>query len=294
MTGDAKFDLDAILGPDSNPDDRALLVAQLSAALGNGDGSQSPDVAQLAAYLDNGLTEDERLSVQRQLCASAAAQADVESATALLETVQNLAQRPSPAVMRQARDLMMAAVIQPKPQPTFWQRLSEPRVKIGLGFAFASLLAMITWNVKTGMVVTQVASTSATSNRDGNLSQEAITGATLGQTTTSTAAPSSQTWGAIALSSAGGGYGISHGAPTQELASAVAVTDCIARHGVNCRVAIAGQGQCFALASQPGGVPATAAAENYNDAQRKAIAACNAAQKDAAPCTIAKTFCSGR
>jgi hypothetical protein len=318
MTGDPDFDLEAILGPDADPERRARLATMLSDALADEHDVQTSDVAKLAAYLDQGLTESERQSFQRDLCKSAIARADVESAADLLETVQNSTQRPSRAVMRHAGNVMMAAAAQleperehrmvaaasprskpessrvaaasPRPQPTFWQRLSTPRAKIGLGLAFASLAAVLVWNAETGMNVSQVATKGTSQGHE--VSQEAIVGASPDHAATSTA-QSPQIWGAIALSSDGSTYGISHGETSQELARAIATTDCIARHGVNCRVVIAGQGQCFALAGQAGGVPTAAVAENYNDAKSRAMAACNATPKGVVPCTVTEAFCSG-
>ncbi len=317
MTGDPNFDLEALLGPDADPDHRARLAALLSNALADEQDGPAPDIAELAAYLDQGLTEDKKQSFHQDLCKSAIARADMESAADLLETVQNSTERPSPAMMRQAGNIMMAAAAElwrkqdygmvaaaaprreqgygmaaaavPRPRQTFWQRLSTPRVKIGLGLAFASLVAVLVWNAESGMNGSQVASNGPAQDHD--MSQQAIVGATPNHAATS--AVQLLTWGAIALSSDGKTYGISHGAATQDLARAIATTDCIARHGLNCRVAIAGQGQCFALASQSGGVPVAAAAENDSYAQSRAMATCNAAQKSAASCTVVKAFCSG-
>src|SRR5207245_7827554 len=102
-----------ILGeePAGDPDHRARLVAGLSAALESGKSPPSADIAQLAAYLDQGLTEEEKLSLYQELQASAAARVDLESAIRLLETGDTSAQRPSAAVMARARDIVIVTPI---------------------------------------------------------------------------------------------------------------------------------------------------------------------------------------
>lgn len=312
MTDNPNFDLEALLGPDADPDRRAQLAALLSEALAGNHEGPAPDIAELAAYLDQDLTESERLSFHQNLSKSAIGRADLESAAELLVTVQNSAERPSPAIMRQAANVMMAAAAQarqeqgygmvaaagggrvhaaaalPQSQKTFWQRFLKPRAKIGLGLAFASLVAVLVWNAQRGM---DGSSPLASNGPDRDVSQQAVAGATPKHSIPSPAQP--QTWGAIALSSDGKAYGISNGAATQELAGAFATTDCIAHHGLNCRIAVAGQGQCFALAAPPDGVSVAAAAENASEAQNRAMAACRSAQNSTASCSVAKTFCSG-
>jgi Domain of unknown function (DUF4189) len=318
MTGDADFSLEALFGPGGDPDRRERLAALLSDGLADEQYVQPPDIAEIAAYLDQGLSESERQAVQQNLSKSAVARADMESAADLLEIVQNSTERPSGAVMHQAANVMMAAAAQLRhehgyrtvaaagersgPQSpivpaaahqhprTFWQRLSGQRVQIGLGFAFASLIAFLVWNAQTGLTTVQAPPDTPNGHPYG--SQQAIT--STNEHLPAVAAPFSQSWGAIAVSSEGNAYGISHGATTEKMARTAAMTDCIARHGLNCRVTVAGQGQCFALAGRAEGMPSTAAAESYDDAQRRAIAACRAARGNAAVCNIDEAFCSGR
>ncbi len=112
MTGDADFSLEALFGPDGDPDRRERLAALLSDGLADEQRVQPPDIAEIAAYLDQGLSESEEQAVQQNLSQSAVARADMESAADLLEIVQNSTERPSGAVMHQAANVMMAAAAQ--------------------------------------------------------------------------------------------------------------------------------------------------------------------------------------
>ena len=126
MNGKSDIDIDAILGdePGSDPDFRAQLVARLSVALESRNPLPPADVMQIAAYLDQGMTEDEKLDLYNRLSGSAANYADLESAIDLLETVQNSPQRPSAAVMALAREIL-------KPdsrQGSDWRRVADNRL----------------------------------------------------------------------------------------------------------------------------------------------------------------------
>ena len=183
MTDDADFDLETLFGLDGDPDHWARLAALLSDALADEKPGQAPDIAEIAAYLDQGLSESEKRTLHQDLSSSAVARADMESAAELLETVQKSTERPSGAVMRQAANVVMAAAAQlrqeqgygvavaagersgpsspiapavaPQRPKTFWQHLSGPRARIGLGFAFASVIAFLVWNAQTGLMTAQ-------------------------------------------------------------------------------------------------------------------------------------------
>jgi len=293
MTRQSDSEIDALLGPDA-PDDplrRAELIARLSAALAEGQDLPSPDIEQLAAYLDGTLSEDERDAMYQRLSMSAEARADLQSAAELLEAIESAPERPSPALMAQAQAMLTASAVQPKPRPSLWQQLSAPRMKVGLGFAFAALIALLVWNPGS---LRGPGSSRPSGSADDPLLQ-AVTGTNPAPTVTATTAPSSQSWGAIAVSSDGKIYGTSHGAPSFQAAKAEAITSCIARHGTSCQAAVVGQGQCFALASQPGsGVPFAEAAESLADAQSQAIAACNRARTGGQVCATVTALCSGK
>ena len=298
MTGGPHFDIDAILGdePAGDPDHRARLVAGLSAALESGKSPPSADIAQLAAYLDQGLTEEEKLSLYQELQASAAARADLEFAIRLLETVEKTPQRPSAAVMARARDIAMGTPI-PGPRKSFWQRLWEPRARLGLGFAFAALAALVVWIPTAEIGAPDFASLPplGPSGRADDASRSAVLGrgvSGIGNSLPPSPAPASQSWAAVAVSKIGNIYGVAQDAPTQERAAAAALLACVARHGTDCTVALSGQGQCFAVAGQAGGAPVAAAADDVGEAQRRALTACSEGRKAVASCTVSTSFCS--
>jgi hypothetical protein len=300
MTGRSHFDIDAILGdePAGDPDHRARLVAGLSAVLETGKSPLSADIAQLAAYLDQGLTEEEKLSLYQDLQASAAVRADLESAIRLLETVEKTPQRPSAAVMARARDIAMGMPI-PGPRKSLWQRLWEPRARLGLGFAFTALAALAVW-----IPMAEIGAPNSTptpqlgaSGGADDASRSAFLGRGVSGTDNSipaSPAPGSQSWSAVAVSRTDNIYGVAQDAPTREKAVAAALITCVARHGTACTVALSGQGQCFAVAGHADRAPVAAAADNIGEAQRRALAACSEGRKEMSSCAVSTSFCSGK
>ena len=332
MTGGSHFDVDAILGdePDGDPDDRAQLAARLSALLQTGGNPPSITVAQLAAYLDDGMTDEEKLSLYKEFSASAAARADLESAINLLDTVENAPHRPSFELLSRARDILAKEMSAPVPQKSIWRwlwepgvlhhpsaevvagagapvppvppvthksiwrRLWEPRGRLILGAALASLMALLFWTP-----VTQLAGLNSTSPPGPgaiDTSREAIIGRGVpdtGNGVPAAHAPATSSWGAVAISRSDNVIGLAPDAPTRERASALAMVSCIAHHGIDCRPVLAGQGQCFAVATLAGSAPVAAQADSLADAQRRALATCNAGPKEIRTCAVSTSFCSG-
>jgi hypothetical protein len=296
MNGGSDIEIDAILGdePGSDPDRRAQLVARLSAALESRNPLPPVDVMQIAAYLDQGMTEDEKLDLYKRLSASAANYADLESAIDLLETVQNSPQRPSVVVMASARGILVPEPVQRKP---IWQRLSAPRARLALGFAFAASVGLLIWTPFAEFGATNSVSVPQirTPGRADDMSHQALLGESLsaiGIGVPASPAPASSLWGAVAVSKGGNIYGVAQDVSTREAAVETAVANCAARHGSDCTVMASGQGQCFGVAGEIEGIPAAASADSIAAAQRIALATCNSARNEIIPCTMLTSFCS--
>jgi hypothetical protein len=276
--------IEAILGedPGHDPERRASLAAGIAAALDSENGPSAADAMLLAAYLDGGLNENEKEAVYAELNASGLARIELASAVSLLAAVEQAPQRPPAELMAQAGALLNVPQKQRSPlQISQW--LSASRLKLGFGLAFTALVAMVVWNPIAQRVTVGPALQPATPDSWRN-SIEEIPGGDL----------PARNWGAVAISRSSKVYGVAQGSLTRNDAEEAALKDCTDRGGGDCTLALSGENQCFAVASQIAGIPAAAAAESLGDASRQAVATCTRERTEIWSCALAISFCSGR
>lgn len=283
MTDEPHPGIEALLGedPGNDPARRAWLAAEIAAALEPENGSPGIDATLLAAYLDGGLTEQQKEAVYTQLNASGLARIELASAVSLLAAVEQAPQRPPAELMAHAGALLRASQEQRASRP-IWQRLSGSRVRLGFGLAFATLVAMVAWNPVAERATVGPTSQPATPSSFRNSAGE-ILGGDL----------TSRNWGAVAISRSSKVYGVAQGSPTRNDAENAALKDCADRGGSDCALALSGENQCFAVASQIAGIPAAAAAPSVEEASRQALVTCSLERREILSCALSISFCSG-
>ncbi len=285
MTDEFDPDIEALLGedPGNDPERRAWLAAGIAAALDRENGPPAADAALLAAYLDGGLNEKEKEAVYAELNASGLARIELASAISLLGAVEQAPQRPSAELMAHAGALLKTRQKQREPlQIRRW--LSEPRFRLGFGLAFATLVAVV---VVVQNPITERASVSPAQ-------QPAMPGS--GRDSTGeifkNALPAGN-WGAVAISRSSKVYGVAQSSLTRNDAEKAALKNCADRGGSDCALALSGENQCFAVASQIAGISAAAAAGSVGEASRQAVATCSRERTEIWSCALSISFCSG-
>jgi Domain of unknown function (DUF4189) len=283
MTDELNPGIEALLGedPGNDPERRAWLAAGIAAALDSENGPPATDAVRLAAYLDGGLNEKEKEAVYAELNASGLARIELASAIKLLAAVEQAPQRPPAELMAHAGALLKAGQKQRAPWQ-IWQWLSGSRVGLGFGFAFATLLAIVVWNPIAERATVGPASQPATQGSFRN-SAEGILGGDL----------TTRNWGAVAISRSSKVYGVAQGSLTRSDAEKAALKDCADRGGGDCALALSGENQCFAVASQIAGISAAAAAGSVGEASRQAVVTCNRERTEIWSCALSISFCSG-
>jgi hypothetical protein len=276
--------IEALLGedPGNDPERREWLAAGIAAALDSEENRQPAiDAALLAAYLDGGLTEEEKEAVHAQLNASGLARIELASAISLLAAVEQAPQRPPAELMAHAGALLKVRQRQRAPRQ-IWQWLSGSRVRLGFGLAFAALIAVVVVNPIAERATLGPPSQPATRGSFRNSAEEILGG----ELTT-------RNWGAVAISRSSKVYGVAQGALTRNDAEKAALKDCADRGGGDCALALSGENQCFAVASQIAGISAAAAAPSVEEAGRQAVVTCNRERREIWSCALSISFCSG-
>jgi Domain of unknown function (DUF4189) len=283
MIDEPNSGIEALLGedPGNDPRRRARLVAGIAAALDSESGPTAADSMLLAAYLDDGLNEKDKEAVYAELNASGLARIELASAINLLAAVEQAPQRPPAELMTQAGALLNVRQKQRAPLQ-IWQSLSVSRVRLGFGLAFATLVAMVVWNPLAQRASVGPALQPATPDSFRNSAGE-ILGGDL----------PARNWGAVAISRSSKVYGVAQGSLTRDDAEKAALKDCTDRGGGDCALALSGENQCFAVASQIAGISAAAAAGSVGEASRQALAACTRERMEIWSCALSISFCSG-
>jgi hypothetical protein len=299
MTDEQNHSIEALLGedPGNDPERRAWLAAGIAAALDGENGPPAADAMPLAAYLDGGLNEKEKEAVYARLNASGLARIELASAISLLAAVEQAPQRPPAELMAHAGALLKARQKQRAPRQ-IWQWLSGSRVRLGFGFAFATLVAMVVWNP-----IAERATVGPTSQPATQGSEHATVGPTSQPATQGSFRNSAEAilggdlptrnWGAVAISRSSKIYGVAQGSLTRNDAEKAALKDCADRGGGDCALALSGENQCFAVASQIAGISAAAAAPSVGEASRQAVVTCNRERTEIWSCALSISFCSG-
>ena len=258
---EALFDT-AAAGLDPADSDRLTrLAADLAAALAPAVApSAAPvdDVKRFSAYVDQGLSDEEKQSLFRDLASSPAALAEAEAMMTLLETVNNTPLSPPDAVLERARALL--AVPASAPTAPWWRFrwLAAPQARFGLGMACAAILALVVV-VPTVQLGTQpgaspdLADERSTVIADPrtetpNHTQFQIVRRGRGRNI-SEAVPSGSGWAAIAVSPSTHAFGTAMGKPTRSDASEGALAKCAEQGAKDCEIRLSGEAECLALAS---------------------------------------------
>jgi hypothetical protein len=169
-----------------------------------------------------------------------------------------------------------------RPPLQIWQWLSVSRLKLGFGLAFATLVALVVWNPVAQRASVGPALQPATPDSWRNSAGEILGGDLPGRNR-----------GAVAISRSSKVYGVAQGSLTRDDAEKAALKDCTDRRGGDCALALSGENQCFAVASQIAGIPAAAAAESVGEASRQALATCTRERSEIWSCALSISFCSG-
>ena len=293
-------ELEAIVGaPDTasaDPAGRALLTAELAAAM-TGDlpakAMATDDPAVLAAYIDRGLSQEERSALICELAASPGARAELDAATALLNDVEALPpSEPAAAVLRHAREML---AVPAEKTSSGWDALrrhltaplallSTPRGRIGAAVLACSVLAGI---VLTGPQLR--GPDSAPPITPGPNTSDQQTSSFLGHLQPAPAPAMLAGWSAAAASQSTGTIGLATGNESETEAVNAAVTSCAAHGASDCRVLLSGQAACVAIASPLHGAATASMGAQPDAAKNRALSACS--RTGTRPCKVVGSAC---
>jgi hypothetical protein len=265
MTDRLNSDIEALFGTAAaglNPADsdrRARLAADLAAALAPAAAPSAvpvDDAVRFSAYIDQGLSDEEKQSVYRDLASSPAALAEVEAMLALLETVESAPLRAPAAVRERARALLAV----PAAAPTLpWWRFSwiaRPQARFGLGLASVAFLALfvvapVAWLETQPGVSPDVADSKSTVVADARTEPpNRLRGLRHDRPPNiSVAAPPGSGWAAIAVSPSTHTFGTAESEATRGGANERALAKCAEQGAKDCEVRLSGEAECLALAS---------------------------------------------
>jgi hypothetical protein len=306
MTDRLNSDIEALFGdpvPGLDPADsdrRARLAVDLAAALAVApapSAATASEPARVAAYVDHGLTDDEKEAYFGDLASSPAALAEVDAMMALLETVESAPLRAPDALLERARALLAGPAV---PPPVPWWRfawITAPHARLGFGLACAAILVIVIIPIARLAMQRGASPDVADAGRrvvadaPSDEASSLARGAPIDRDAKAGTVPLANGWAAIAVSPSTRAFGTAAGKHSQWDADQGALAKCAEQGAKDCAVRLSREAQCLALAAGPNGVPAAASDKQLPLARTKALEACSGA--GVGPCAVIVSVCGG-
>jgi hypothetical protein len=309
MSDQLNSDVDALLGGPAprvgevGSGRRAQLAIDLAAGMAAVSTPATIDAATLAAYLDQGLAEEDKQNLLSQLASSPPLRSDVDSAAALLEAVESAPRLPSEALRQRALALLEGSGARARQTKTPWWRMSwiaKPGARMSVGVACALTVAVVVFHSNdpihpssepvtappaTGTapraIVSELASPPPSSSAKSTLAPPSLRppgASAVGQ------------WAAIAVSPSTHRYGTAHKSSSEE-ANGAALKACSKTGATDCALQVTGEGQCLVVGATPAGMLISAQDRDFMTAQRKLFALCQTTP-GAAGCRLLTFACA--